>query len=69
MRATVRSMRRARRRGGGAALTAVYVALSTVAHLVLEPRDPGSTLWFPPAGLAFGYLLCVGGRGIPAVVR
>lgn len=50
-------------------LSAGYLALSTATFLLVRPPggQPASMLWFPPAGLAFGFLLWAGARGIPAV--
>jgi len=46
-----------------AALPVLYLALSTLAFLFVGGRHPGASLWFPPAGVAFGYLLVRGWRG------
>jgi EAL domain-containing protein (putative c-di-GMP-specific phosphodiesterase class I)/GGDEF domain-containing protein/integral membrane sensor domain MASE1 len=46
-----------------------YLALTVAAFLLVRPPAGGgaATLWFPPAGLAYGFLLLVGARGIPVV--
>lgn len=45
-----------------------YLALSAAAFLLAHPPgDAPTTLWFPAAGLAYGFLLHVGARGIPVV--
>jgi EAL domain-containing protein (putative c-di-GMP-specific phosphodiesterase class I)/GGDEF domain-containing protein len=51
------------------ALSGAYLALTVGALLLLQPRGPGvaPALWFPPAGLAYGYLLRSGPRGVPVV--
>jgi EAL domain-containing protein (putative c-di-GMP-specific phosphodiesterase class I)/GGDEF domain-containing protein/PAS domain-containing protein len=49
-------------------LSGGYLALSTAAFLLVHPPgDVPATLWFPPAGLAYGFLLHTGARGIPVV--
>ncbi len=45
-----------------AALPVLYLALSSLAFLFVGGRHPGASLWFPPAGVAFGYLLVRGWR-------
>jgi EAL domain-containing protein (putative c-di-GMP-specific phosphodiesterase class I)/GGDEF domain-containing protein/integral membrane sensor domain MASE1 len=49
------------------AVSGGYLALSTAAFLLVHPPAGGApaALWFPPAGLAYGYLLHAGARGIP----
>ena len=47
-----------------AALPVLYLGLSTLAFLLVGGRHAGmgGSLWFPPAGVAFGYLLVAGWR-------
>ncbi len=51
------------------AVSGAYLCLSTVGYMLAQSRS-GMPLqvWFPPAGLAFGYLLVAGARGVPVVV-
>ncbi|HET9654036.1 MAG TPA: EAL domain-containing protein [Kineosporiaceae bacterium] len=51
------------------ALSGGYLALSAAAFLLVQPPGGASTpaLWFPPIGLAYGYLLRSGVRGVPVV--
>jgi EAL domain-containing protein (putative c-di-GMP-specific phosphodiesterase class I)/GGDEF domain-containing protein/integral membrane sensor domain MASE1 len=46
-----------------------YAVLCTLGHLLVAPRAGSATsLWFPPAGLTFGYLAAVGRRGLPVAL-
>src|SRR5947209_18103075 len=47
-----------------AALPVLYLGLSALAFLLVGGRHAGTggSLWFPPAGVAFGYLLVRGWR-------
>lgn len=50
------------------AITGGYLALSTATFLLaMQPDGAVTALWFPPAGLAYGFLLRTGARGIPVV--
>jgi EAL domain-containing protein (putative c-di-GMP-specific phosphodiesterase class I)/GGDEF domain-containing protein/integral membrane sensor domain MASE1 len=52
-----------------AALTALYLAVSTPSFVLVSGHTAaGGGLWFPPAGIAFGYLLVTGWRTAWAVV-
>ena len=52
-----------------AALTALYLALSALSFVLVSGHTTaGGGLWFPPAGLAFGYLLLAGWRSAWAVL-
>jgi len=54
--------------GSATVLDAVFLVLSVSTYLLLRPHSQGTSLWFPPAGLALGHLLVTGRRGVPAVV-
>jgi EAL domain-containing protein (putative c-di-GMP-specific phosphodiesterase class I)/GGDEF domain-containing protein len=50
------------------ALSGGYLALSAAAFLLAQQSGGATTaLWFPSAGLAYGFLLWTGARGIPVV--
>ncbi len=49
-------------------LSGAYLGLSTAGYLLSQQAGSSAGLWFPPAGLAFGYLLVAGLRGIPVVI-
>jgi EAL domain-containing protein (putative c-di-GMP-specific phosphodiesterase class I)/GGDEF domain-containing protein/integral membrane sensor domain MASE1 len=50
-------------------LALTFVALSVIGYLLVLPRAGTATsLWFPPAGLTFGYLAAVGPRGLPVAL-
>jgi EAL domain-containing protein (putative c-di-GMP-specific phosphodiesterase class I)/GGDEF domain-containing protein/integral membrane sensor domain MASE1 len=52
-----------------AALTTLYLAVSTLAFVLVSGHTTaGGGLWFPPAGIAFGYLLVAGWRSWWAVL-
>ena len=54
--------------GSATVLDAVFLVLSISTYLLLRPHAQGTSLWFPPAGLALGHLLVTGRRGVPAVL-
>jgi EAL domain-containing protein (putative c-di-GMP-specific phosphodiesterase class I)/GGDEF domain-containing protein len=50
-------------------LAVSFAVLCTVGYLLVLPREASMTsLWFPPAGITFGYLVAVGVRGLPAAL-
>ena len=50
------------------ALSGGYLVLSTVTFLLVNlSSGTAAALWFPPAGLAYGFLLYTGVRGVPVV--
>ncbi|MGZ4613917.1 MAG: hypothetical protein ACXV1K_12215, partial [Kineosporiaceae bacterium] len=52
-----------------AALTALYLALSALSFVLVSGHtSAGGGLWFPPAGIAFGYLVVAGWRSAWAVL-
>ena len=49
--------------------TVGYLSLSTVLYHVVDHRAASEAgMFFPPAGLAFGFLVVFGRRGIPIVI-
>jgi len=49
--------------------TALYLGASTVLYAVVDHRAAADAgMFFPPAGLAFGFLVLFGRRGIPVVI-
>ena len=51
-----------------AVLGLAFAALSTLGYLLLLAPGESESLWFPPAGLTFGYLVAVGWRGAPVAL-